>query len=386
MAQAGRRSSPLRTSAAAVGAILIAQGHAARRQGRVLWRRVAGSPPRPARDFLPRQEASPIEQRLRPVAARLRWRHTLEAVPLAGLLFGALFFWGALLARAFGAPLVLWLSLLGAAVVAVWLVVRARRRRVGPFEAARSTDATLALRERLATALELVDARASGVLAELQVQDATAAATRIVPQRAVPVFAPGSTARRTALRRSGLAAALLSLALLIALWPSGEGSLIPDAAANRLALAQTGRPEETLAQPPQPGDSSTMEGIDAHTDRPNEVGDQSPGMVGSQNAPGQQAGAQGQQQGQPGQQGQQGQPQDSSQQAQQDAQNQQNANLAQREQALRDLGDALRQSQTARQAGEALRGGDTQRAAQQLNQVAEQVSRLTPGDRQSLSQ
>lgn len=335
------------------------------------------------RDFLPPEQASALEDQLRPVAARLRWRRTLETLPAAWLLFAAIVFWGVILARAFVAPGVLWLSVLGAAGVAVWAVGRVARRRVGPREAARSTDAALGLRERLATALELLDGQASGVLAELQVRDATAAAGQIAPDRAVPVFAPGSAARRTGLRRSGFAAAMLATALLVALWPSVPGGLVPDAAADKLALAQTGRPEDALAQPLMPNDDRNAEGIDGvdgRTDRPNQVGDQNTGQVGQpgqQNQPGQS--------GQESQPGQQGQP-DSNQQAQADARSQQGANVAEREKALQDLGNALRQTQTGRQAGEALRSGDTARAQQQLSQVADQVPQLSPGERQSLAQ
>ncbi|MGH2350976.1 MAG: hypothetical protein ACRDJN_05115, partial [Chloroflexota bacterium] len=341
-------------------------------------KRRAGQPRRPQRGFLPPAQASRIEKRLRPVAARLRWRRTLEQVPRALLLFAGIVLAGAVLARFVAAPGWLMAGLLVGLLVATVSVVHVARRRVGPLEAARSADATLALRERLATALELVDACAIGVLVDLQVRDATVAADRVVARRAVPVFAAGSEARRTALQRSGAAMALLLAALALALWPAAGNPIAPGSEAQKLALAETGRPEESLspAQRAENGNPNDPAGIEGKSDRPDTVGDVAPGLVGQQqNAPGQQ-----------GQQGQQGQS-NPGQQAQAEAASQQNANVAERAQALQDLGNALRQSQIARQASDSLRSGDAQRAGQQLNQVADQVNnRLSQGERQALSQ
>ncbi|HEX2035070.1 MAG TPA: hypothetical protein VHS99_12875, partial [Chloroflexota bacterium] len=352
------------------------------KRGYVRVRGAAGRPPQ--RAFLPPGRASDLEQRLRPVAARLRWRRILEQLPVAFLRFGGIILAGALLGRLLDAPWLVLLGLLAAAAAAATTVVLAARRQVGPFEAARSTDATLALRERLTTALELVDTSAAGILAHLQVQEATSVARRIMPQKAVPVFAPGSTARRLALRRSGFGAAALAVALLLALWPAERSVATPQG--DQIALADTSRTSEPLttqAQVADPRAAGGPEAVEGRTDRPDQVGEANQGLLGQSPDGANPAGAQGQQ-GQQGQQGaQQGQP---GQQAQADAQSQQNANVAAREQALQDLASALRQSQTAQAASESLRSGNTERASQQLNQVADRVRGLSPGERQSLAQ
>ena len=330
----------------------------------------------PERPFKPAAEASVLEQRLRPFSRRLRRRRTLEQAPRALLAGAGVCVAAALLARLFGAPGLIWIGLAAASAAAALMVAAAVRRPVGLFETARSTDAAARLRERLATALELLDARAGTPLARLQIDDATAAVGWVTPKQAFPYFARGSQARRTAVRDSALALlGLLAVALLV-VWPADGGPLVEAGRREKLALADTTRTEDDIVRPPtlgQPGadDPSAVVG---RSERPPEVGE--PGLVAppgqpSNPAAGQQGGPQPGQPGQPGQ---------------QDAQSQQNPNLAERQQALQELGNALRQSQTARPAGEWLRHGDTQRAADQLNQVADQTSALSPGERQSLAQ
>lgn len=323
------------------------------------------------RAFLPVAAASPLEQHIRPLSSRLHWQRVFVVLPRATLLGALTLLAFAVLARGFAAPGLIFVGLLLSWIAwcaAVWMVAR---QRIGPFEVARGVDATLRLRERLATALELLDAGSGGPLAELQIDDATRAAERITPSEAIQFFPAGSKSRRSALQTSGYAAITLLAALVLAFWPGRGSAFSPDDEAGKLAMADPAESDELLT-PGQLRAEQELSGnaIVAQTDRPGELGAATEGgRLGSM----------------PELQGQQGQSPEAGQQAQQDAQSQQNPNVAERQQALQDLGNALRQSQTGRQAGESLRRGDADRASQQLSQLADQVSRLSPGERQSLA-
>ncbi len=283
---------------------------------------------------------------------------------------------GAVLARLTGAGALAWLGAIVAAVVAGAGIVRAVRRPIGPYETARRTDAALGLRERLATALELLDEGADGPVPRAQVQDAVTLAGRLRPRQAFPFFPRGSAARRLAVRDTGLAVLALAMTLLFALWPWGAQGPLQGVDDRRLVVADPARREEQQVAPERllPGQRvDEQQPVEALSSRPDQVGDPPPGLVGSNP---QQAAPQNPQ-GDPGSQSQRG---------QQDAASQSNPNVAARQEALQDLANALRQSQTARQAADSLRRGDTQRASEQLNQVADQVNRLSPGERQSLAQ
>jgi hypothetical protein len=327
------------------------------------------------RVFLPLTEASSLERHLRPLSRRLRWRRSVEYVPRAVLVATLTCLAAAVVARLFALPGLLWLGAAAAILVFAWALGSVVRRQVGPFETARNADATLHLRERLATALELLDRNAQHPLALLQVRDATTVVVGCSPKEAFPIFAPGSQARRAALRTGGLSALALALIVALVLWPATGARLLDPASGEKLAMADAARPEDDIVRPPslQPGSEGMQgEAVEGLSERPDSVGE-TPGLLG-QNA-----------QQQPGE-GQQGANNQSGQQAQQDAQTQQNPNVAERQQALQDLGNALRQSQTGRQAGESLRRGDTERAGEQLNQMASQTSALSPGERQTLAE
>ncbi len=337
----------------------------------------------PGRPFGPAETTSPLEQRLRPIARRLRLRRTFEHLPLALLQLASSLLIGALLMRLFDELAFFWLGLALGLLMAGASTWQVAGRPIGPFEAARHADTALRLRERLATALELLDqghtddAGASNPLVARQIADATAAAARLQPRAAVPLWPAAGEALRRLLRRCGMAGLLLAGAALLTLTPGGVNPLAPQSLQDRrLAMAEPGRQEQELAQPPGTA-TGDVQSVGALSQRPNEVGQPAEGLLTSpqQNSPPQAGGDQAGQATDP-----------SAQQLQQDVSSQQDASIAQRQQAVQDLGNALRQSQVAKQAGESLRQGDTQRGSQQLAQVADQVSRLSPGERQTLSQ
>jgi hypothetical protein len=349
---------------------------ALRRTQRRLGRRAAAT--RWERVFKAEAEASALERQLRPLARRVRRQRTLEFAPPAVLAGVGEALVVAVVARLFNLPGLLWLGLAVAPLATLVLLWRMARRPIGPFETARRTDAELLLRERLATALELLDGDVHGPVADRQVADATAAAAGIEARQAFPVFAAGSEARRQGYRQAGLAAAGLLVVALLALVPfGGTGAPWDEERGKEVALADPGSEQNSIVQEPPRTGGDAPGAVAGQTERPGQVGEQQPGLAGS-NQQNQQGGA--------GQQGGEGSQSNQQAQAQQDASSQRSASVAQRQQALQDLGNALRNSQTAKQAAESLRSGDTQRASQQLAQVANQVGGLSPGERRSLSQ
>jgi hypothetical protein len=337
---------------------------------------LGADPSRPRRERAFGAGASAFERQLSPLAGRLRRRRTLEYLPYALALAASVALVFGIAGRLFALPGLFAVGFTAALALAALAVVRVAQRRVGPYEAARSVDASLSLRERLATALELLDGRAEGPLVERQVRDAVSALGAVTPKQAFPYFPAGSLSRQLAARRGGYAAVALAVAVALAAWPSPAANGTATNQGDKLALAQPQRDEDNLQTQLSPQDTGNgVEGVEGLTQRPNDVGDLSGALT--ENKPNQ--GANGTQ---PGAQS----SSDPNQQAQQDARSQQNSSVADRQQALQDLGNSLRQSQTARQAADSLRRGDTQKAAQQLNQVADQASKLSPGERQSLSQ
>ena len=354
-------------------AAIAAWARRARSNGRLQGRQ----PHRWERSFHSDSETSALEQRLRPLARRLHAQRLLESIPRTLLVAVSVLVAATLLARLLGFPGLIWLGVVAAPLTGAVFVWRVARRKLGPFETARRTDASLALRERLATALELIDAGNRGPIAELQIADATTAAAGLDARAAFPYFAPGTEARSRALRSTALAlGGLVAVALLIFTWAGATG-IGPFDQGRELALAEPGTEQDSIIREPplSAGQTGQAEAVTPLSQRPEEMGDTAPGLVGNQQNPQGAAGAPDGQQ--PGQQGQQ---------AQQDARSQQNANVAERQQALQDLAKALRQSQTARSAADSLARGDTQKASEQLNQLASQVSRLSPGERQTLAQ
>jgi hypothetical protein len=318
---------------------------------------------------------SEFERQLQELASRIRWQRTWQHVPRAILFAAIVAVSFALLGRFLGTSALGVFGLLIGLVSGIATIVVVARRRVGPFEAARRTDAALALRERLSTALELLETAATGPLVQRQVHDALEVAKAVRPQEAFPVYTAASEQRRSALRTSGYGTVALAAAFALIIWPAATPVRArPPAEREFLALADTGRREEIARVDPYARPNA--DAIEGRTARPDELGEAAPGLLGpAENANSRQADAQGAQSGQGDQRG-----------AQQDAQSQSSASAAQREAALQDLGNALRQTQTARQAGESLRAGDTERASQQLSQLADQSRNLSPGERQSLAQ
>ena len=337
--------------------------------------------PRLERRFHADAQQSPLERQLRGLSRRLRTQRVLETAPAAAALAVVVLLAGAVIARVLSLPGLFLVTLVVAPVLFGLRMWGALGQPIGPFETARHADAALHLRERLATALELLDGDVHGLVADRQVSDATAAAAMAEPAAAFPYFAPGSRARRDALRRSGYAAAGLVAVAVLALSQSGSALRQWTSNGQELALADPGADpsdtEQFLRDQLRPGLTNGEEAVTGRTDRPNEVGDLTPGLLGEN----QQSQSTGSQQDS----GSQGGAQDRQNQAEQDARSQQSTSVADRQQALQDLASALRNSQTAKQAAESLKRGDTQRASQQLNQVADQVSKMSPGERSSLA-
>ncbi|HET7771447.1 MAG TPA: hypothetical protein VFN74_21935 [Chloroflexota bacterium] len=323
------------------------------------------------RSFRRDAAAGDFEKLLEPLARRLVWQRLMQHGPRALLVGAIVAFSLTLFARLFGLPGLAYLALPFALLVSLGTVLVVAKRGAGPFEVARRTDASLGLHERIATALELTETGVQGPIAERQVAEALTMLRQLDPRDAFPAFAPGSRARVRAQRSALWGGLALALALLLVFWPSAARSLLVDRE-GALALADPSEMGEEIAPRFLPdtmdGEARPGEGVSGLTNRPDEFGDLQ-GLLGQQPpaAQGSPAG-------------------EAAREARRDAADQASSDMAQRQQALDALGDALRQSQVARQAGEALRSGDTNRAAQQLNQVAEQLRDLSPGERQALAQ
>jgi hypothetical protein len=316
----------------------------------------------------------PIEADLHRLVGRFRLQDAVVAAPGIAVRAALVAF------AAIGIGRVTSLDAVGAivAVVAVvWaatVIVRTSIRRIGPFEAARRADSHLGLRAQLATALELLDAGAEGELFTMQVSAASGAARAIVPATALPAIPTDPRWRRDASVRLGTAIAALAATAVILAWPDppADARTVEEPT---LVLADARAPNE--APPPIMPDASdrpgTSDAIEARGGRPSEAGAQASGLLGDRkdgDTPGAPQGGQSPSDSSRGTQGQDG---------------LQPPSAAARAEALQKLGDALRQAQASRAAGESLRRGDASRASDQLNQLADQIPKLGPSEREALA-
>ena len=326
------------------------------------------------RGFGPTSPISSVEHRLIGLSSRYRIQDTIRiSAPVAQWMMVS-FLVAMTTARLTASTFLGSLIGAGALFVAVMAIGRVMVRRIGPYEIARRTDDALGLRAQLATALELTDAGTSGELADRQVERASRTALSISPSAAVPLLPRDPIWRRTA--RSSLAASTVSLvaAILVGFWPA-TATNSPESTEPTLVLADARTPSESPAGEPTPfgqaqGASPGGDAIEARTNRPSDSGTSSSGLLGQRDDQGQPRGR--------------GQQAEASRGAPDPAS--QATTAAQRGEALQKLGDALRQAQASRAAGESLRRGDTERAAEQLSQLADQVSRLPSSERESLAE
>lgn len=325
------------------------------------------------RGFGPTSPIGSVERRLIGLSSRYRIQDTIRISAPVAQWMTVSFLVAMATARLTASPILG--SLIGGALfVAVMAIGRVMVRHIGPYEIARRTDDALGLRAQLATALELTDAGTSGELAERQVERASRTALSISPSAAVPLLPRNPIWRRTA--RSSLASSTVSLvaAILVGFWPA-TATNSPETAEPTLVLADARTPSESPTGEPTPigqaqGASPGGDAIEARTNRPSDTGTSSSGLLGQRDDQGQPRGREQQSEASRGA------PDPAS----------QATTAAQRGEALQKLGDALRQAQASRAAGESLRRGDTERAAEQLTQLADQVSRLPSSERESLAE
>ena len=180
-----------------------------------------------------------LQQRLRPMALRLRLRDTLwfasSTLWVAALLALALQIAGRLV------PIsgLLWMSL---APPALWILIvigYLTVRPLPPIRVAQRIDALLDARERLATALELGQRAEQTPLVELQQRDAYSFATTLQP-RLVPL----EINRRPLIVALALAAAVVALIIL----PNPQDQVLEERAAVREAVQQAAAQIEQLRQ------------------------------------------------------------------------------------------------------------------------------------------
>lgn len=281
---------------------------------------------------------------------------------------------GVIAARLTANVVIGWMISVGAIIVASIFLGRAVVRRVGPYEIARRTDASLGLHAQLATALELTDASTLGELAELQIERASRTVLAIIPSASIPLLPRDPVWRRTA--RANLTATTVSLcaAVLVGVWPSAATNPFEDTEPT-LVLADARTPSESPAgEPPPLGQAQALspggDAVEARSNRPSDTGISSSGLLGQHEDQALPRGREHQG--------------DASRGAPDAASHVTTA--AQRGEALQKLGDALRQAQASRASGESLRRGDTERAADQLNQLADQITRLPPSERETLAE
>ncbi|MSQ44115.1 MAG: hypothetical protein EXR45_07915 [Chloroflexi bacterium] len=336
--------------------------------------RPSATPPAHRRGFGVTTPLGGVERRLSALSPRYRVQDVIRiSAPLAQWMMVAVLI-GVTAARLTASAFLGWMISVGSISFASIVIGRAMVRRVGPYEIARRTDASLGLHAQLATALELTDAGTSGELAELQIERASRTALAISPSAAIPLLPRDPVWRRTA--RVNLTAATVSLAaaVLVGIWPSTATNSL-EATEPTLVLADARTPSESPAGEPTPLGQAQVtspvgDAVEARTNRPGDTGTSSSGLLGQR-----------EDQAQPHGREQQG---DASRGAPDAAS--QATTAAQRGEALQKLGDALRQAQASRAAGESLRRGDTERAADQLNQLADQIPRLPPSERESLAE
>ena len=331
------------------------------------WRYL-GAPPAPsgpgARRFRPAGESSALETALVPFASRMRLIRSAASFPRALAWATGLTLGPALLARLIAGPLpaMAVLMLLAATLFAVlWL--RLVLRPITVLEAARACDLRLRLRERLATAVELLEVGAAGPVATLQLADAQHAMVGLRPAQAFPWHVE---------QRHVIATGVLALmAALLIVWPS---VLSPTLGDDVLSLAD---PLNTDEQPADqnsdliPGDS-----LGGLTTPPQEAGEIEQGL-----AAGNEAGALSA-------------PEETvseetlaqAQEAAQEAADTMSERVNERRRALQTLGQALRRSPAGRTAGTMLLREDYEAAAVEMVGLANTVRDLNDSDRDSLSE
>ena len=326
-----------------------------------------GAPPAPsgpgARRFRPTGEASALETALVPFAARLRRTRGAASLPRALAWATGLTLGPALLMRLIAGPLpaMAVLMLLAVPLFAVlWL--RLVLRPVTVLEAARACDLRLRLRERLATAVELLEGGATGPVATLQLADAQSAMVGLRPAQAFPWHVE---------QRHLIATGVLTLlAALLIVWPSVSSPTF-----NEDVLSLTD-PLNTDAQTADeqsesiPGDS--LGGLTAPPQEAGQVeqgldtGDEEGALAVPEQTVSQESLAQAQE-------------------AAQEAADTMSERVNARRQALQTLGQALRQSPAGRSAGTMLLREDYEAAATEMVGLANTVSDLNDSDRDSLS-
>lgn len=317
---------------------------------------------------------SDVERQLSAFSPRYRVQDVIRtAAPVAQWSMVAVLI-GVITARLTANALIGWMISVGAIIMASIFLGRAVVRRVGPYEIARRTDASLGLHAQLATALELTDAGTLGELAERQVERASRTVFAIIPSSSIPLIPHDPVWRRTT--RANLTATTVSLfaAVVVGVWPSAATNPLEETEPT-LVLADARTPSESPAGEPTPvgqaqATSPGGDAVEARSNRPSDSGTSSSGLLGQREDQAQPRGRE--QQGDATR----GAPDAAS----------QATTAAQRGEALQKLGDALRQAQASRAAGESLRRGDTERAADQLNQLADQITRLPPSERETLAE
>ena len=332
--------------------------------------------PTPAhrRPFSGGASRQPIEDDLHRLVGRLRLQDAVVATP------GTVFRAASVALIAIGLGRAVGLDTVGVTVAvlagawAATVIARTAVRRIGPFEAARRADSHLGLRAQLATALELLDSGAQGDLVALQISAASGAARAIVPAASLPALPADPRWRRDASVRLGTALTALAVSAVILAWPDPpvDARVVEEPT---LVLADARAPGES--PPPVMPDATdrpgTGDAIEPRGARPGEAGAQASGLLGDRKDG---DGPQSPQGGQaPSEASRSGQGQDGL----------QPPSAAARAEALQKLGDALRQAQASRAAGESLRRGDAPRASEQLNQLADQLPKLGPSERETLA-
>ncbi|MAG37517.1 MAG: hypothetical protein CL878_14875, partial [Dehalococcoidia bacterium] len=327
-----------------------------------------GAPPSPsgpgARTFRPAGEASALETALIPFALRLRLTRSVASFPRSLAWASGLTLGPALVARLIAGPLPASAVLaLVAAPLFVVLWLRLVLRPVTVLEAARACDLRLRLRERLATAVELLEVGAGGPVATLQLADAQHAMVGLQPAQAFPWHV-----EQRHLIATGV---LVLMAGLLVVWPAATA---PSLNSDLLALADPLDPDRQSAD--QNSDLIPGDSLGGLTGPPQEAGEIEQGLD---------AGSEGGALGAPDETV----SEETLAQAQLSAQEAADTlaeEVGARRQALQTLGQALRRTPAARTAGTMLLREDYEAAAVEMVGLSDSVPDLSDADRDSLSE
>ena len=300
----------------------------------------------------------------RAVAARLRLTRGAASFPRALAWATGLTLGPALLARLIAGPLPAMAVLVLVAMplfAVLWLrlALRAGYRAGGGA----ACDLRLRLRERLATAVELLEVGATGPVATLQLADARSAMVGLRPAQAFPWHVE---------QRHLIAAGVLALiAALLIVWPSVTSPTFGD---DVLSLTDPLNTDEQTADEQSetiPGDS--LGGLTAPPQEAGQVeqgldtGDEEGALSVPEQTVSQEALAQAQE-------------------AAQEAADTMSERVSARRQALQTLGQALRNSSAGRSAGTMLLREDYEAAATEMVGMANTVRDLNDSDRDGLSE